>query len=103
MLNPSAPPSNKPFQSSSRGWGEPIRQSHVTIAANGSPWWWCVLDVYACRKSICGGFGSRQNQIDRIGGEIAEARMAKDVKVVKNIKMSVRSFRDIRANGHLLR
>jgi hypothetical protein len=56
-----------------------------------------------CCKSICGGFGSRQNQIDRIGGEIAKARMAKDVKVVKNIKMSVTSFQDIRANGHLLR
>jgi hypothetical protein len=29
--------------------------------------------------------------------------MAKDVKVVKNIKMSVTSFRDICANGYLLR
>jgi hypothetical protein len=44
-----------------------------------------------------------RSQIDRIGGEIAKARMAKDVKVVKNIKTSVTSFRDIRANGHLLR
>jgi hypothetical protein len=52
---------------------------------------------------VCGDFGSRQNQIDRIGGEIAKARMAKDVKVVKNIKMSVSSFQDIRANGYLLR
>ncbi len=52
---------------------------------------------------VCGGFGSRQNQIDRIGGEIAEARMAKDVKVVKNIKTSVLSFWDICTNGHLLR
>jgi hypothetical protein len=52
---------------------------------------------------VCGGFGSHQNQIGRIGGEIAEARMAKDVKVVKNIKTSVLSFRDIRANGHILR
>jgi hypothetical protein len=52
---------------------------------------------------VCGGFGSRQNQLDRIGGEIAEARMAKDVKVVTNIKTSVTSFRDIRTNGHLLR
>jgi hypothetical protein len=52
---------------------------------------------------VCGGFGSRQNQVDRIGGEIAEARVAKDVKVVKNIKTSVTSFRDICANGHLLR
>ncbi len=41
-------------------------------------------------------------QIDRIGGEIAKARMAKDVKVVKNIKTSVTDFRDIFANGHLL-
>jgi hypothetical protein len=45
MLNLSAPPSNEPFQSSFRGWGELIHQSHVAIAANGSPWWWCVLDV----------------------------------------------------------
>jgi hypothetical protein len=52
---------------------------------------------------VCGGFGSRQNQVDRIGGEIAKARMTKDVKVVKNIKALVTSFRDIRANGHLLR
>ena len=103
MLNPSAPPSNEPFRSSSQGWGEPIRHSHVAIAANGSPWWWCVLDVKACHKSICGGFGSRQNQIDRIGGEIAKARMAKDVKVVKNIKTSVTSFQGIHANSHLLR
>ncbi len=44
---------------------------------------------------------ARKNQIDRNGGEIAEARMAKDVKVVKNIKMSVTSFWDIHANGHL--
>jgi hypothetical protein len=35
-----------------------------------------------------------------LGGEIAKARMAKDVKVVKNIKTSVTSFRDIHANGH---
>jgi hypothetical protein len=54
-------------------------------------------------EDVCGGFGSHQNQIDRIGGEIAKERMAKDVKVVKNIKTSVSSFRDIRANGHLLR
>jgi hypothetical protein len=52
---------------------------------------------------VCGGFGSRQNQIDRIGGEIAEARRAKMVKVVKKIKTSVACFRDIHANGHLLR
>jgi hypothetical protein len=52
---------------------------------------------------VCGGLGSRQNQIDRNGGDIAEERMAKDVKVVKNIKTSVLSFRDIRTNGHLLR
>jgi hypothetical protein len=31
MLNPSAPPLNKPFQSSFWGWGEPIRQSHVAM------------------------------------------------------------------------
>ncbi len=52
---------------------------------------------------VCGSFGSHQNQIDKIGGEIAEARMAKDVKEVKNIKTSVTSFRGICANGHLLR
>jgi hypothetical protein len=51
---------------------------------------------------VCGGFGSRQNQVDRIRGEVAKARMAKDVKVVKNIKTSVTSFWDIHTNGHLL-
>jgi hypothetical protein len=52
---------------------------------------------------VCGGFGSCQNQVDRIGGEIAKARTAKDVKVEKNIKTSITSFQDIHANGHLLR
>ncbi len=52
---------------------------------------------------VCGDFGSCQDQIDRVGGEIAKARMAKDVKVVENIKPSVLSFLDICANGHLLR
>jgi hypothetical protein len=52
---------------------------------------------------VCGGFGSCQNQADRIGVEIAQARMAEDVKVVKNIKTSVTNFRDICANGYLLR
>ena len=44
-----------------------------------------------------------RTKLTELGGEIAEARMAKDVKVVQNIKMSVTSFQDIRANGHLLR
>jgi hypothetical protein len=52
---------------------------------------------------VCGGFGSHQNQGNRIGGEIAKARMAIDVKVVKNIKTSVTNFQDICTNGHLLR
>ncbi len=42
-----------------------------------------------------------RTKLIEFGGEIAEARMAKDVKVVKNIKTSVTSFWDICANGHL--
>jgi hypothetical protein len=44
-----------------------------------------------------------RTKLIELGGEIAEARMAKDVKVVKNIKTSVTSFWDICTNGHLLR
>jgi hypothetical protein len=44
-----------------------------------------------------------RTKLIELGGRIAEARMAKDVKVVKNIKTSVTIFRDIRANSHLLR
>ncbi len=51
---------------------------------------------------VCGVFGSCQNQINRTGGEIAKSSMTKDAKVVKNIKTSVSSFRDIHANGHFL-
>ncbi len=67
MLNPSAPPSIEPFQSSSRGWGEPIRQSHVAIAANGSGVFWMFRLVV---NSFVGVSVPARTKLIELGGKL---------------------------------
>ncbi len=85
--------SDDPFQRGSWGWGGWNRQSHATGPATGSTMVMMFVEVSVPART----------KLTELGGEIAKVRMAKNVEVVKNIKTSFASFRDICANGHLLK